>query len=127
MPSGLYLGTCERCSCHGHTEVCEPETGACQVSPPLSLLPQGSVASRGPASAPRSACPRNVSTIQRAPGVSSASLGTTGTPSVGHHTTASRAPATERPLPASASSPFPKCPVLCPRLPSSQALLRGSG
>ena len=34
MPSGLYLGTCERCSCHGHTEVCEPETGACQVSPP---------------------------------------------------------------------------------------------
>nr|XP_044625881.1 basement membrane-specific heparan sulfate proteoglycan core protein isoform X2 [Equus asinus] len=29
-PSGLYLGTCERCSCHGHTEVCEPETGACQ-------------------------------------------------------------------------------------------------
>ncbi|XP_046324592.1 basement membrane-specific heparan sulfate proteoglycan core protein isoform X2 [Marmota monax] len=30
MPSGLYLGTCERCSCHGHSEVCEPETGACQ-------------------------------------------------------------------------------------------------
>ncbi|XP_040085468.1 basement membrane-specific heparan sulfate proteoglycan core protein isoform X3 [Oryx dammah] len=30
MPSGLYLGTCERCSCHGHTELCEPETGACQ-------------------------------------------------------------------------------------------------
>ncbi|XP_073089464.1 basement membrane-specific heparan sulfate proteoglycan core protein isoform X4 [Manis javanica] len=30
MPSGLYLGTCERCSCHGHTEACEPETGACQ-------------------------------------------------------------------------------------------------
>ncbi|XP_075408101.1 basement membrane-specific heparan sulfate proteoglycan core protein isoform X2 [Tenrec ecaudatus] len=29
-PSGLYLGTCERCSCHGHTESCEPETGACQ-------------------------------------------------------------------------------------------------
>ncbi|XP_049734158.1 basement membrane-specific heparan sulfate proteoglycan core protein isoform X9 [Elephas maximus indicus] len=28
--SGLYLGTCERCSCHGHTEICEPETGACQ-------------------------------------------------------------------------------------------------
>lgn len=37
MPSGLYLGTCERCSCHGHTEACEPETGACQVSP--TLLP----------------------------------------------------------------------------------------
>ncbi|XP_040320101.1 basement membrane-specific heparan sulfate proteoglycan core protein isoform X9 [Herpailurus yagouaroundi] len=30
MPSGLYLGTCERCSCHGHSEICEPETGACQ-------------------------------------------------------------------------------------------------
>ncbi|XP_048206408.1 basement membrane-specific heparan sulfate proteoglycan core protein isoform X4 [Perognathus longimembris pacificus] len=30
MPSGLYLGTCERCSCHGHSEVCEPETGDCQ-------------------------------------------------------------------------------------------------
>uniref|UniRef100_A0A8C5LBW9 Basement membrane-specific heparan sulfate proteoglycan core protein n=1 Tax=Jaculus jaculus TaxID=51337 RepID=A0A8C5LBW9_JACJA len=30
MPSGLYLGTCERCSCHGHSEVCEPESGACQ-------------------------------------------------------------------------------------------------
>ncbi|XP_069893790.1 basement membrane-specific heparan sulfate proteoglycan core protein isoform X4 [Dipodomys merriami] len=30
MPSGLYLGTCERCSCHGHSEVCEPETGTCQ-------------------------------------------------------------------------------------------------
>ncbi|KAM6218940.1 basement membrane-specific heparan sulfate proteoglycan core protein [Rhynchocyon petersi] len=29
-PSGLYLGTCERCSCHGHTELCEPETGTCQ-------------------------------------------------------------------------------------------------
>nr|XP_054952810.1 basement membrane-specific heparan sulfate proteoglycan core protein isoform X2 [Pan paniscus] len=29
-PSGLYLGTCERCSCHGHSEACEPETGACQ-------------------------------------------------------------------------------------------------
>ncbi|ELW68518.1 Basement membrane-specific heparan sulfate proteoglycan core protein [Tupaia chinensis] len=29
-PSGLYLGTCERCSCHGHAEVCEPETGTCQ-------------------------------------------------------------------------------------------------
>ncbi|KAL0605183.1 Basement membrane-specific heparan sulfate proteoglycan core protein [Plecturocebus cupreus] len=37
MPSGLYLGTCERCSCHGHSEACEPETGACQVSP--TLLP----------------------------------------------------------------------------------------
>ncbi|PNJ27285.1 HSPG2 isoform 4 [Pongo abelii] len=31
-PSGLYLGTCERCSCHGHSEACEPETGACQIS-----------------------------------------------------------------------------------------------
>ncbi|XP_075802672.1 basement membrane-specific heparan sulfate proteoglycan core protein isoform X4 [Microtus pennsylvanicus] len=30
MPSGLYLGTCERCNCHGHSEICEPETGICQ-------------------------------------------------------------------------------------------------
>ncbi|XP_049631522.1 basement membrane-specific heparan sulfate proteoglycan core protein [Suncus etruscus] len=30
MPSGLYLGTCERCGCHGHADTCEPETGACQ-------------------------------------------------------------------------------------------------
>uniref|UniRef100_A0A8I6ASH2 Basement membrane-specific heparan sulfate proteoglycan core protein n=1 Tax=Rattus norvegicus TaxID=10116 RepID=A0A8I6ASH2_RAT len=30
VASGLYLGTCERCNCHGHSETCEPETGACQ-------------------------------------------------------------------------------------------------
>ncbi|XP_076839971.1 basement membrane-specific heparan sulfate proteoglycan core protein isoform X4 [Brachyhypopomus gauderio] len=28
--SGLYLGTCERCECHGHASSCDPETGACQ-------------------------------------------------------------------------------------------------
>ncbi|POI32121.1 hypothetical protein CIB84_004127, partial [Bambusicola thoracicus] len=28
--SGLYLGTCERCQCHGHTTECHPETGECQ-------------------------------------------------------------------------------------------------
>lgn len=40
VPSGLYLGTCERCNCHGHSETCEPETGACQVSaaPSPSIL-----------------------------------------------------------------------------------------
>ncbi|XP_031421932.1 basement membrane-specific heparan sulfate proteoglycan core protein isoform X9 [Clupea harengus] len=27
--SGLYLGTCERCDCHGHASGCDPETGAC--------------------------------------------------------------------------------------------------
>uniref|UniRef100_A0AAV2LZ82 Basement membrane-specific heparan sulfate proteoglycan core protein n=1 Tax=Knipowitschia caucasica TaxID=637954 RepID=A0AAV2LZ82_KNICA len=27
--SGLYLGTCERCDCHGHAGSCDPETGAC--------------------------------------------------------------------------------------------------
>ncbi|XP_055079317.1 basement membrane-specific heparan sulfate proteoglycan core protein isoform X9 [Periophthalmus magnuspinnatus] len=27
--SGLYLGTCERCDCHGHASSCDPETGAC--------------------------------------------------------------------------------------------------
>lgn len=29
--SGLYLGTCERCNCHGHASSCDPETGSCQV------------------------------------------------------------------------------------------------
>ncbi|KAJ8258098.1 hypothetical protein GJAV_G00193140 [Gymnothorax javanicus] len=27
--SGLYLGTCERCSCYGHASRCDPETGDC--------------------------------------------------------------------------------------------------
>ncbi|XP_064028426.1 basement membrane-specific heparan sulfate proteoglycan core protein isoform X3 [Pogoniulus pusillus] len=28
--SGLYLGTCEPCQCHGHARECHPETGVCQ-------------------------------------------------------------------------------------------------
>lgn len=27
--SGLYLGLCELCQCNGHSEECDPETGAC--------------------------------------------------------------------------------------------------
>ncbi|XP_064381761.1 basement membrane-specific heparan sulfate proteoglycan core protein isoform X5 [Dromaius novaehollandiae] len=27
---GLYLGTCERCRCHGHADECHPDTGVCQ-------------------------------------------------------------------------------------------------
>ncbi|CAG03826.1 unnamed protein product, partial [Tetraodon nigroviridis] len=27
--SGLYLGTCERCNCHGHASSCDPESGSC--------------------------------------------------------------------------------------------------
>ncbi|XP_053339071.1 basement membrane-specific heparan sulfate proteoglycan core protein isoform X5 [Clarias gariepinus] len=27
--SGLYLGTCEKCECHGHASGCDSETGAC--------------------------------------------------------------------------------------------------
>ncbi|XP_029102224.1 basement membrane-specific heparan sulfate proteoglycan core protein isoform X4 [Scleropages formosus] len=27
--SGLYLGTCERCNCHGHASTCDSETGDC--------------------------------------------------------------------------------------------------
>ncbi|KAJ3585960.1 hypothetical protein NHX12_012366, partial [Muraenolepis orangiensis] len=27
--SGLYLGTCESCDCHGHASSCDPDTGAC--------------------------------------------------------------------------------------------------
>lgn len=30
--SGLYLGTCERCDCHGHASSCDPESGRCLVS-----------------------------------------------------------------------------------------------
>ncbi|XP_072040765.1 basement membrane-specific heparan sulfate proteoglycan core protein-like [Amphiura filiformis] len=26
---GLYLGTCVRCECNGHTDTCNPETGVC--------------------------------------------------------------------------------------------------
>lgn len=51
VPSGLYLGTCERCNCHGHSETCEPETGACQVSPapsPSILLHPASPDFQGP-------------------------------------------------------------------------------
>lgn len=29
--SGLYLGTCERCNCHGHASSCDPESGSCLV------------------------------------------------------------------------------------------------
>ncbi|XP_077167850.1 basement membrane-specific heparan sulfate proteoglycan core protein isoform X5 [Paroedura picta] len=28
--SGLYLGTCEPCDCHGHAAECDPQTGGCQ-------------------------------------------------------------------------------------------------
>ncbi|XP_074414523.1 basement membrane-specific heparan sulfate proteoglycan core protein isoform X2 [Zonotrichia albicollis] len=28
--SGLYLGTCEPCQCHGHASECHPDTGVCQ-------------------------------------------------------------------------------------------------
>nr|XP_023690745.1 basement membrane-specific heparan sulfate proteoglycan core protein isoform X5 [Paramormyrops kingsleyae] len=27
--SGLYLGTCERCNCHGYATTCDPDTGNC--------------------------------------------------------------------------------------------------
>ncbi|KAI4896717.1 hypothetical protein NFI96_032885, partial [Prochilodus magdalenae] len=27
--SGLYLGTCEKCDCHGHASSCDSDTGAC--------------------------------------------------------------------------------------------------
>lgn len=104
-PSGLYLGTCERCSCHGHTEVCEPETGACQVSPtPLPSYP-GDLWPLGAQPQP-TLCPcRAASTTRRALGVSSASRGTMGTPSGGRQRTASHAHAMEPLLLASASSP----------------------
>lgn len=30
--SGLYLGSCEPCSCNGNSNECDSETGVCQVS-----------------------------------------------------------------------------------------------
>lgn len=27
---GLYLGLCEPCNCHGHSDECDPETGTCE-------------------------------------------------------------------------------------------------
>lgn len=29
---GLYLGTCEPCSCNGHSNECNPDNGECIVS-----------------------------------------------------------------------------------------------
>lgn len=58
MPSGLYLGTCERCSCHGHTEVCEPETGACQVSPTPFPPTPGVCGLQGPSLSPTVCLPQ---------------------------------------------------------------------
>lgn len=29
---GLYLGICEPCTCNGHSNHCDPETGTCIVS-----------------------------------------------------------------------------------------------
>lgn len=121
MPSGLYLGTCERCSCHGHTEVCEPESGACQVSPALLSYLRGLQPSR--AQSQPTLCPsRAASTIPRALSASSASQDTTGTPSGGHRKTASHARAMEPLLLASGSSPclYLPCPEMshCP-LPDS--------
>lgn len=31
-PGGIYLGVCETCSCNGHSNECDPETGECYVS-----------------------------------------------------------------------------------------------
>lgn len=68
MPSGLYLGTCERCSCHGHTEVCEPETGVCQVSPACLPSCPGINGLQGPSLNPHSA-PPGLPTPHRGPSV----------------------------------------------------------
>lgn len=133
MPSGLYLGTCERCSCHGHTEVCEPETGACQVSPTTLTTP--GICSPGGPSLNHTLSFRIASTTQLALGVSSASRDTTGTPSKGHHRTASHAHAMEPPLLASTfnaclSLPFPEmstAPSTEEVFASSQALWKDSG
>lgn len=35
--NGLYLGLCEPCACHGHSDECDPDTGVCRVS--LNSIP----------------------------------------------------------------------------------------
>ena len=35
---GLYLGTCEECTCYGHSTDCDTSTGLCRVSSGRSLL-----------------------------------------------------------------------------------------
>lgn len=121
MPSGLYLGTCERCNCHGHSEVCEPETGVCQVSPTpsVSILREPWLPGAQPAF-----CPCRVArTTQRALAASSASQATMGMPNVAHRRTASPAHAMDPLLLASESGPHSslKCslPFLPPLLPST--------
>lgn len=103
MPSGLYLGTCERCNCHGHSEICEPETGICQVSPAplLSVLREPWLPGARPQSTP--CLSRAASTTRWAIAVSSVSQGTMGMPSGVHHRTAIPAHAMEPLLLASES------------------------
>ncbi|KAF4789396.1 hypothetical protein TURU_151812 [Turdus rufiventris] len=35
--TGLYLGTCEPCQCHGHASECHPDTGVCQIRTSFAL------------------------------------------------------------------------------------------
>ncbi|XP_032935509.1 basement membrane-specific heparan sulfate proteoglycan core protein isoform X4 [Catharus ustulatus] len=38
--TGLYLGTCEPCQCHGHASECHPDTGVCQGCRDHTVGPQ---------------------------------------------------------------------------------------
>lgn len=131
-PSGLYLGTCERCSCHGHTEICEPETGACQVSPALLPTYPGDPWPQGLSLSPCSASP-GLPAPHGGPSVRAVPTrilwgcpagNATGLPAVPLLWSPRWWPV--RPVPA-CTCPFLKCPLPPSGLPSSQALLRGSG
>ncbi|KAL7976138.1 hypothetical protein Chor_008235 [Crotalus horridus] len=85
--SGLYLGTCEPCSCNRHATECDTETGECQVG------------AGGEATA--SSASRAASIILKGSIVNAANLDSMGTPATGRPGTASRAHATGHLQPSS--------------------------
>lgn len=116
--SGLYLGTCERCQCHGHADECHPETGECQVSPALAWGQRGGHGG-DPLAVPASPSPPNTraaGTTRRARSVTSASLATTAMPPVAPRETAGPAPATGPTLTPS------RCPPPPPHAPRGHQL-----
>ncbi|KAG8142217.1 hypothetical protein E2320_006163 [Naja naja] len=129
--SGLYLGTCEPCSCNRHATECDMETGECQVGRPQAgsrrrRCPSGQCKEGPlprPAAMPRtfsvlrrrlpdprgsltaSSASRAASTTRKGSTVNVASLDSMGMPSTGRPGTASRAPAMDHPQPSSRWKP----------------------
>lgn len=93
--SGLYLGTCERCQCGGHSTECDGETGECLVSP----LDAASGCHRGISrrSSLKSFSFRTAKTTRREPSVNAASPASMASRDVEAPVTASRAHAAAHP------------------------------